>query len=62
MTETKYPTDEELAAAVEKILAVVRDVLKLVQSFSDEEWAAFKDNEDRRRSGAPPAWPVCYSS
>jgi hypothetical protein len=58
MTEMKYPTDEELAAAVEKILAAVSDVLKLVQGFSDEEWTAFKDNEDRRRRGLPPAWPV----
>jgi len=61
MTETKYPTDEELAAAVEKILAAVSDVLKLVQGFSDEEWTAFKDNEDRRRRGEPPLWPRVYS-
>jgi hypothetical protein len=54
----KYPTDAELAVAVERILAAISDVLKLVRSFSDEEWTAFKDNEDRRRRGALPAWPV----
>jgi hypothetical protein len=54
----KYPTDEELTAAVEKITAVVREciaefkaaALALVQSFSDAEWAKLRGDEDRRRT------------
>jgi hypothetical protein len=54
---TKYPTDEELAAAVADIMAAVREnipklraaIPQLVQEFSDDEWAALKDTEDRRR-------------
>src|SRR5262245_43628271 len=49
MTETKYPTNEELATAVEKILAAVRDLLTFTHGLSDEEWTKFKDAEDRRR-------------
>jgi len=55
---TKYPTDEELAAAVEKITAAVREVIadfkaaapSLVQSLSDDEWTKLKADEDRRRA------------
>src|SRR5215472_19354257 len=52
---TKYPTDEELAAAVEKITTAVREVIadfkaaapSLVQSLSDGE---MDKTQSRRRS------------
>jgi hypothetical protein len=54
---TKYPTDEELAAAVERITVVMRECIAefkaaapaLVQGFSDDEWAKLKHDEDRRQ-------------
>jgi len=62
---TKCPTDEGLAAAVEKITAVVGECIAefkaaapaLVQSFSDEEWAKLKGDEDRRRARTASADP-----
>jgi hypothetical protein len=55
---TKYPTDEGLAAAVEKITAAVRGSLpklkaaisERVRVLTDDEWAQLKDDEDRRRA------------
>jgi hypothetical protein len=57
VNELKYPTDEELAALIEKIIAAVREAIAdfkgaapaLVQSLSDGEWKKLKDDEDRRR-------------
>jgi hypothetical protein len=46
----RYPTDAELAAAVEKILAAVHDLLTFVYGLSNEEWTKFKSTEDRRRA------------
>jgi hypothetical protein len=53
----RYPTDEELAIAIEKIMTVVRESIAdfkaaapaLVQSLSDDEWTKLKRDEDRRR-------------
>jgi hypothetical protein len=47
VSKTNYPTDEELATAVEKIMTVVREVIAdfkaaaptLVKTLSDDEWA-----------------------
>jgi hypothetical protein len=52
-----YPTDAELAAALEKIMAAVRETIAdfkdaapaLVQGLSDGEWAKLKRDENRRR-------------
>jgi hypothetical protein len=52
------PTDEALAAAVEKIIVVVNEAVPklkiqapdIVRLLSDEEWAELKTAEDRRRS------------
>jgi len=53
-------TDKELAVAVEKIIAAVRDLLTFVQGLSDDEWTKFRDTEDRRRQARPTvADPVC---
>jgi hypothetical protein len=57
VSKTNYPTDEELAMAVEKIMTVVREVIAdfkaaaptLVKTLSDDEWAKLKADEDRRR-------------
>jgi hypothetical protein len=58
MPHKPVPTDQELATAVEKITAVVHECIAefktaapaLVQSFSDEEWAKLKYDEDYRRA------------
>src|SRR5262245_29873573 len=55
------PTDEQLAAAVEKIIAAVHEnlpklkitVFDLVRVLTDAEWATLKDDEERRRAGDP---------
>jgi hypothetical protein len=51
-----YPTDAELAAALEKIMAAVRetiadfkDAAPPSQGLSDGEWAKLKRDENRRR-------------
>lgn len=57
MNEPRHPTDEELAAAVEKITAVVRESIPrykaalpdLVRMLSDGEWTKLKRDENRRR-------------
>jgi hypothetical protein len=54
---TRYPTDEELAAAVEKITAAVHESIPrykaalpdLVRMLSDDEWMKLKRDENRRR-------------
>ena len=58
MPHKPVPTDQELAAAVEKITAVVRECIAefkaaapaLVQSLSDEEWTKLSGDEDCRRA------------
>jgi hypothetical protein len=53
-------TDEELAAAVEKIIAAAYEILPklkiqvsdLVRLLADDEWIALREDEDRRRPGA----------
>jgi hypothetical protein len=55
---TQYPTDEALAAAVEKIIAAVNEVVPklkiqapdIVRLLTDEEWAKLRNDEDRRRA------------
>jgi len=55
----KYPTDEELAAAVEKVTAAVHASVPrykaalpdLVRMLSDDEWAKLKRDENCRRRG-----------
>ena len=57
MSKPRYPTDKELAAAVEKIVVVVRESIAdfkgaapaLVQSLSEGAWAKLKRDENRRR-------------
>jgi hypothetical protein len=57
MSKTKCPTDEEITAAVEKIIAAVHGSIAefkavapaVVQSLSDDEWAKLKGDENRRR-------------
>jgi hypothetical protein len=59
MNKPKYPTDQELAAAVEKVTVAVRESIPklkaaipvLLPEFSDEEWAKIKQDEDCRRRG-----------
>jgi len=56
---TRYPTDEELTATVEKIIAAVHESMPrykaalpdLVRMLSDAEWKKLKQNENRRRNG-----------
>jgi Skp family chaperone for outer membrane proteins len=53
----RYPTDKQLAMAVEKIMAAVRDSIAnfkaaapaLAKTLSDDEWTKLKRDEDRRR-------------
>jgi hypothetical protein len=57
MTDMKFPTDEELAAVIEKITADVHAKLPqwkvavsdLLRVLSDNEWAKVRRGEDRRR-------------
>jgi hypothetical protein len=57
MSELKYPTDEELEAAVERIVAAVNESVPrykaalpdLVRMLSDDEWTKLKRDENRRR-------------
>ena len=57
MSELKYPTDEELEAAVERIVAAVNESVPrykaalpdLVRMLSDDEWTKLKCVENRRR-------------
>jgi hypothetical protein len=52
------PTDEALAAAVEKIIVVVNEVVPklkiqapdIVRLLTNDEWAKLKEAEDRRRN------------
>ena len=52
------PTDEALAAAVEKIIAAAYEILPklkiqapdIVRLLTDEEWAELRDAEDHRRA------------
>jgi hypothetical protein len=60
--QNQPPTDEELTVAVEKIVAAIHDLLTFVRGFSDEQWEEFRNAEDRRRCGEPPAWPIVYPS
>ena len=54
----KSPTDEELAAAVEKIIAAVYEILPTLKIpipdslrfLTDEEWTKIRDDENRRRA------------
>jgi hypothetical protein len=54
------PTDEALAAAVEKIIAAVYEFLPklklqapdIVRLLTDEEWIGLREDEDRRRPRA----------
>jgi hypothetical protein len=57
VSKPKYPTDAELAAALETIMTAVREIIAdfkgaapaLVQSLLDDEWAKLKRDENRRR-------------
>jgi hypothetical protein len=57
MNEPKYPTDKDLAVAVEKITAVMRASVPrykaalpdLVRMLSNAEWTKLKRDENRRR-------------
>jgi hypothetical protein len=57
MSKPRYPTDKELATAVEKITAVVRESVPrykaalpdLVRMLSNGEWTKLKCDENRRR-------------
>jgi hypothetical protein len=57
VSKPRYPTDKELAAAVERITAAVNESVPrykaalpdLVRILSGDEWAKLKCDEDRRR-------------
>jgi len=57
MNKPRCPTDNELAAAVEKITAAVNESVPrykaalpdLVRMLSDDEWTKLKRDENRRR-------------
>jgi hypothetical protein len=63
VSQTRYSTDEELAAAVEKIVTAVHENLPklkiavpdLVRVLTDAEWSKVRDDEDRRRAPASAA-------
>ena len=60
LSKMKYPTDEELAAAVEKIVTAVHEnlprlkvaVSERVRILTDNEWIELRDDENRRRAYA----------
>ena len=57
MSKPRYPTDEKLTVAVEKITAAVNESVPrykaalpdLVRMLSDDEWTKLKRDENRRR-------------
>jgi len=56
--QPKFPTDQALAAVVEKIIATVHkslpklkvEIAELVRVLTDDEWTKLRDAEDRRRA------------